>query len=169
MFSRNTVEIWQRNWNEIENWEINYFIQTFLILILLYSLVPSQPPDLYYVQNISSSALNVSWNHLNDEWTEGPLKGYMIYFRPSDEHILCNAHHNCTTPNSTFVNATSSTASLYDLKLNYDYTVWMAACTSAGEGPLSVTLEAATDYFSKLVTFLILNLQMLAPVPVLDD
>ena len=111
-------------------------------------VVPTHSPNLYYVHNISSSALNVKWELLEDQWSEGPLDGYTIYFRPTDEHELCNFYQNCTSPNSTFVNASISEVDLLHLKLNYNYTVWMVAQTTIGSGPESSQIIAMTDYFS---------------------
>ena len=112
-------------------------------------IVPSLSPNLYYVHNISSSALNVKWDLLEDQSSEGPLEGYTIYFRPTDEHEICNFYQNCTLPNSTFVNASISEVDLLNLKLNYNYTVWMVAQTVTGSGPESAQIISMTDYFSK--------------------
>ena len=104
---------------------------------------------MYYINNISSSALNVKWNELSDSASEGPIEKYIIYFRPTDEHILCNFYDNCTAPNSTFVNGSTTEVDLLNLKLHWNYTVWVAAETEAGIGPGSDIVMAMTDSFGK--------------------
>ena len=94
--------------------------------------------------------MNVKWYALNDSSSEGPIEKYVIYFRPTDEHILCNEYANCTTPNSTFVNGSTTQVDLLDLKLNWNYTVWLSAETEAGLGPESIPVMSITDYFGEL-------------------
>lgn len=97
--------------------------------------------------------MNVKWFPLNDSFSEGPIEQYIIYFRPTDEHILCNEYNNCTAPNSTFVNGSTTQVDLLDLQLNWNYTVWIAAETEAGIGPESDIVMSMTDAFGKLFIY----------------
>ena len=91
----------------------------------------------WYLQNISSSALHAKWNPLNESYWQGPLLGYVVYFRETDVHEVCTFYKNCTHWNSTRVNTTVTELNIYGLGFYTNYTVWVAAFTDAGEGPKS--------------------------------
>ncbi|XP_066935071.1 uncharacterized protein [Clytia hemisphaerica] len=109
--------------------------------------LPTRSPEIFFLQNISSSALNVQWKAPNSSYCEGPLQGFVIFFRLTDEHIVCNLFDNCTTPNSTFVNQTTFSKDLMDLELHSNYTLWMAAQTERGLGVPTDIFMVMTDAF----------------------
>lgn len=118
-------------------------------------------PYLVHANNITSSSFRVWYEQLNDTYHEGILLGYSLFFRETEEHLICNTYDNCTAMNETLcpVNHTCiagvsctaniSTCDVLDAGLNVNYTVSIAALTSAGFGPFSDFVFVITDKFGE--------------------
>jgi len=104
-----------------------------------------------YANNISSSAVNVAWEALDESTYEGPFQGYVIFFRLTDTHLICTFYDNCTHLNSTTTNATTTEINLVHLDLHSNYSVWVAAFTEAGIGPESEITMVMTDTYGRIL------------------
>ena len=130
-----------------------YRLDIFQIYIFVFfCLVPTGPPTIWYASNITSSSLNIKWDLLKNSLSEGPLQGYVIYFRLTDEHLVCTFYENCTYLNSTTTNETTTEINLLDLAFWSNYTVWMAAFTEAGLGPESEQIMVMTDSYGTIIS-----------------
>uniref|UniRef100_A0A7M5X0I0 Fibronectin type-III domain-containing protein n=1 Tax=Clytia hemisphaerica TaxID=252671 RepID=A0A7M5X0I0_9CNID len=52
--------------------------------------VPSGSPYITYLNNISSSAINVKFDALDKSWSEGPITGYVIYYQLTEDLLHCD-------------------------------------------------------------------------------
>ena len=122
--------------------------------IVLLLLVPSVPPIVVKLQNFSSSGLNITFRPLNDSDREGVLIGYTAFFQLVEEYESCSMTGECSQMNSTLCQGHDIVfCEMSGLELNRNYTVKLAATTSAGNGPFSEFWYAETDTFGNFFTF----------------
>ena len=109
-------------------------------LKLLCLLVPTRPPNGVRVTSfLSTSNLLVQWNPLSQDYANGKLLGYTIYYRETRSEVWW-------TPDEK-VNASShypTRFTLKDLKPGHRYRVRVAAFTSKGVGPSPYYYYATT-------------------------
>jgi len=109
--------------------------------------VPSRAPSGLQVTSFEfTSDLQVEWNSLSQQYANGKLLGYTIYYRDFNIVWSTNQSVNTSSPNSTQV-------TLRGLKHAHEYLVAVAAFTSKGEGPWSAHEYAITGMRQKIVSF----------------
>lgn len=84
-----------------------------------------------------TSDLLVEWSPLSQNFVNGKLLGYRIYYRESSYYWSAYQTVNTSSPYPTH-------AKLKDLKPGQQYTVYVAAYTSKGVGPFSYSYYATT-------------------------
>ena len=93
--------------------------------------------------------MNMSFG-LKEADHEGILIGFIIKFRLAEEHGLCTMFDNCTEMNTTICEGGNITyCEIYDLELNRNYAMIIAAMTSVGVGPFSDYYYGETDIYSE--------------------
>ena len=97
--------------------------------------------------NISSTALRINIAPFNYQYRQGILLGYYIYFQEADDYFECNPFNNCTLNSSICHGEDVSTCFVMNLGLHTNYSVCVAAFTSAGSGPISDCIFIETDTF----------------------
>ena len=104
-------------------------------------LVPSRAPSNINLTNVGSTEVTVHWSRLPQQYANGRLLGYRVYFRkttyypyyvPSNTSIV-----NVTSPNATRVILT-------ELTPGQRYRIYVSAFTSKGEGPRSYGYHVTT-------------------------
>ena len=103
--------------------------------------VPSKAPNgLRVTSSEFTSDLLVEWNPLSQQYANGELLGYEIYYQ--DYNIVWSPHKIVRT-SSLF----PTRLTLKGLELAHEYLVAVAAFTSKGSGPLSAHKNAITGMF----------------------
>ena len=103
--------------------------------------VPSRAPNGLQVTSFEfTSDLLVKWNPLSQQYANGKLLGYTIYYR--DYNIVWSTYKSVNT-SSPF----STQATLKVLKAAHEYVVAVAAFTSKGVGPRSAHKYAIAGMF----------------------
>ena len=109
--------------------------------------VPSKAPDGLRVTSFEfTSDLLVEWNLFPQQYANGKLLGYRIYYRDFNIAWSATQSVNTSSPNSTQVTLTG-------LKHAHEYLVAVAAFTSKGEGPQSPDEYAITGTCRSFVSF----------------
>ena len=100
----------------------------------MFSLVPSRGPSSITLTDISSTQITVNWSPLRQQYHNGRLLGYKVYFRRTAYFSLPGQNNasilNVDNPNVTRV-------SLTELSPGQRYDIYVSAYTSKGEGPHS--------------------------------
>lgn len=124
-------------------------------------------PYLVFANNLTSTDFRVWYEQLNASYSEGIILGYALYYREVEEHMICTIYNNCTAMNVTFCvdnstcivgvtcEANVTTCDVINAGLFTNYTVSVAAVTSAGAGPFSDSVFVRTDSFGKFVDALV--------------
>ena len=103
--------------------------------------VPSRAPNGLQVTSFNfTSELLVEWNPLSQQYANGKLLGYKIYYR--DYNIAWSTNQSVNTSGHY-----STQVTLTGLKHAHRYLVAVAAFTSKGEGPWSAHEYAITGMF----------------------
>ena len=103
--------------------------------------VPSKAPNgLRVTSSEFTSDLLVEWNPLSQQYANGKLLGYTIYYR--DYNIVWSTYKSVNTSGPSPTRYT-----LKGLELAHEYLVAVAAFTSKGVGPWSVHKYAITGIF----------------------
>ncbi|PFX28263.1 Transmembrane protease serine 5 [Stylophora pistillata] len=91
--------------------------------------VPSKGPLNISIENVESTEITVQWDPLPQQYVNGKLLGYRVYFHVSAYYYFRPRNNNVT------INATKVT--LTGLNPGQWYYVYVSAFTSKGEGPRS--------------------------------
>ena len=103
--------------------------------------VPSRAPNgLRVISFEYTPDLLVEWNPLSQQYANGKLLGYTIYYR--DYNIIWSTYKSVNTSSPSLTRFT-----LKGLKLAHEYIVAVAAFTSKGVGPWSAREYAVTGMF----------------------
>lgn len=115
---------------------------------LLYSLVPSQPPEaLVTIDRTSPRSLNVTWNPVPQEFMHGTLTGYTVtYQRMKVGDITREEEPVKSVP----VGPNVTSKLLTDLDPYVQYKVSVSASTAKGEGPKTFAF-GGRNFFSLVV------------------
>ena len=109
--------------------------------------VPSRAPNGLQVTSFEfTSDLLVEWNPLSQQYANGKLLGYTIYYR--DYNIFWSTYKSVNTSNPSPTRFT-----LKGLKPAHEYLIAVTAFTSKGEGPWSAHEYAITGMFRTIVLF----------------
>ena len=106
-------------------------------------LVPSRAPSYIRLSNLHLTDLKVHWNPLSEQYTNGRLLGYRVYYREYTPRY--NDYYDPYLGKS--VNTSSAEVTmviLTDLKEARAYQIAVAAFTSKGEGPRSNWMSIMT-------------------------
>lgn len=106
--------------------------------------VPSRAPQNITFTNVESTKITVYWDPLLQQYANGKLLGYRVYFQVSAYYFSSVFYKNS-------VNVTATQVTLTGLKPGQRYDVSVSAFTSQGEGPRSnrhyVTTGRSTNKF----------------------
>jgi len=121
-------------------------VNSIVLKVLLFFLVPSRAPSNIQLSNLQSAEVKVQWDPLPQQYANGQLLGYRVYFNEYPYYSYLEKAVN------------TSSASVYmvilrDLKAVQRYGIRVAAFTSKGVGPRSYYLYITTG---NLVTWLLL-------------
>lgn len=101
------------------------------------SLVPSRPPQNLWTNNISSTALNITWNPVPTGFVHGILRGYRVLYKETNK------------PSAPFTKITVPprvrNIEIKDLKKFTNYSIMVLAFTIKGDGAQSPTIKVSTD------------------------
>ena len=112
-------------------------MSTILLHVLSFP-VPSRAPNGLRVTSFEfTSDLLVQWNPLPQQYVNGKLLGYTIYYR--DYNIIWSTYKSINTSSPYSIQTT-----LTGLKSAHEYLVAVAAFTSKGGGPWSAYEYAVT-------------------------
>ncbi|RMX41265.1 hypothetical protein pdam_00012375, partial [Pocillopora damicornis] len=99
--------------------------------------VPSRPPQNLWANNISSTALNITWNPVPTGFVHGILRGYRVLYKETNK------------PSAPFTKITVPPRVrkivLKDLKKFTNYSIMVLAFTIKGDGAQSPTIKVSTD------------------------
>ena len=108
--------------------------------VLSFSVLSKAPNGFRVTRFEFTSDLLVEWNPLSQQYANGELLGYEIYYQ--DYNIVWSPHKIVVT-RSLF----PTRFTLKGLELAHEYLVAVAAFTSKGSGPLSAHKNAITRMF----------------------
>ena len=103
---------------------------------LFIPLVPSRAPSVF-VTNVTSTSFIVHWNPLPQQYHNGHLLGYRVFFRKA-------ANYPFPVDASIVVVYNSSWVTLNYLEPGQRYEISVTAFTSKGDGPQSVGYSVIT-------------------------
>ena len=110
-------------------------------LTFYFHIVPSLPPQNLRGNNISSTALRITWNPVVTGFVHGILRGYRVLYRKTNE------------PFAPYTKITISprvrVKEIYGLKKFTFYTIRVLAFTIKGDGAQSPPVNVSTDEDSK--------------------
>lgn len=93
--------------------------------------VPSRAPSNIRFTNVKSTEVTVNWNPLSEQYANGRLLGYRVYFQETAYYsVSSNTSSVNVTTNSTRVTLTG-------LRPGQRYHTYISAFTSKGAGPRS--------------------------------
>ena len=95
-------------------------------------LVPSRAPSYIRLLNSQFTDVKVQWNPLSQQYANGRLLGYKVYYR---EYTYYYYSYYAKSVNTSSANVTM--VILRDLRQATRYQVAVSAFTSKGEGPRS--------------------------------
>ena len=101
------------------------------------SSVPSRPPQNLWANNISSTALNITWNPVPTGFVHGILRGYRVLYKETNKP---SAPYTKITVPSRVRNIV-----IKDLKKFTNYSIMVLAFTIKGDGAQSPTIKVSTD------------------------
>lgn len=111
----------------------------------LFSVPSKAPNDVQVSNNEFTSDLLVEWEPLPEQYANGILLGYIIYYRENQDD---------SSYKSAYVLGNSTTNfTLVDLKPAHQYEVAVTAYTSKGEGPWSDFNYVTTGMFLSATAF----------------
>ena len=103
--------------------------------------VPSLPPQNLWANNISSTALRITWDPVPPGFVHGILRGYRVLYKKTNEH------------SAPYTKITASPdvrmKEIYGLKKFTYYTLRVLAFTIKGDGADSPPVNVSTDEDSK--------------------
>ena len=108
----------------------NNLIHSFILL------VPSRVPSVF-VTNVTSTSVKVHWNPLPQQYHNGYLLGYRVFFRKAANYPFPVDAGSVTVYNSSWV-------TLNYLEPGQRYEISVSAFTSKGDGPRSVGYSVIT-------------------------
>lgn len=108
-------------------------------------VVPSLPPQNLWANNISSTALRITWDPVPPGFVHGILRGYRVLYKKTNE------------PSVPYTKITVSPGvrmkEIYGLKKFTYYTIRVLAFTIKGDGAESPPVNVSTDEDSKCITW----------------
>ncbi|XP_044162898.1 uncharacterized protein LOC114956623 [Acropora millepora] len=93
--------------------------------------VPNSEPTALIVTGVTATSLTVHWNPLPQQYHNGRLLGYRVFFRKAGHHSFPVDASSVAVYNSTWV-------TLNNLEPVQPYEIYVTAFTSKGDGPRSV-------------------------------
>ncbi|KAL9953500.1 hypothetical protein ACROYT_G040923 [Oculina patagonica] len=101
--------------------------------------VPSRAPSNITFTNVRSTEITVNWSPLAEQYVNGLLLGYRIYFKKTGYYSIYSnvSSVNVTNPNTTRITLTG-------LNPGQRYDIYVSAFTSKGEGPRSYRYYVTT-------------------------
>ena len=105
------------------------------LLLLPFVAAPSAAPLLSNVTALNSTSVLVEWERVPREYRNGIINKYTIYYR--DELKKAEGTMVVKPPNKTAI--------VNGLRQQAEYSFWIVAATSKGNGPLSNAIKATTD------------------------
>ena len=111
-----------------------------VVIIAVFSLVPSRAPSNIGFSNVGSTEITVTWNPLPMQYANGRLLGYIVYFQKTSYYSSSSSTSsvNVTNPNATRITLTG-------LNPGQRYDIYVSAFTSKGEGPRSYRYYVTTS------------------------
>lgn len=103
--------------------------------LLPFVAAPSAAPLLSNVTALNSTSVLVEWELVPKESRNGIITKYTIYYR--DELKKAEGTMVVKPPNKTAI--------INGLRQQAEYSFWIVAATSKGDGPLSNAVKATTD------------------------
>lgn len=103
--------------------------------MLPFIAAPSAAPLLSNVTALNSTSVLVEWERVPKESRNGIIAKYTIYYR--DELKKAEGTVVVKPPNKTAI--------INGLRQQAEYSFWIVAATSKGDGPLSNAVKATTD------------------------
>ena len=102
------------------------------------SIEPSAPPSNIRSHPNSSTSVQVEWDEVPQEHTNGKIQGYRVLYKDQDGPEQIKTVH-----------ASARQTSLTDLKKATLYTIKVLPFTSVGDGPASSAIRVTTSEDSK--------------------
>ena len=103
--------------------------------------VPSRAPSYVRLSNLEQTDVKVQWNALSQNYANGRLLGYRVYFR---EYRSYYYYYSYLTRSVNTSSANVTMVTLRDLKQATTYQIAVAAFTSKGEGRRSYWMYITT-------------------------
>ena len=112
-------------------------------ILFFFFLVPSSAPSNIRLSNLQFTKIKVQWNPLSQQYANGRLLGYRVYFREYKWKYSYNYHSDyAKSVNTSSANVTM--VILRDLRQASRYEIAVSAFTSKGKGPRSSWYSIAT-------------------------
>lgn len=111
----------------------------------LFFTVPSLPPQNLWANNISSTALRVTWSPVPTGYVHGILRGYKLFYRKSSE-VSASYREIALSPEHRF-------KEIDDLQKFTFYEIRILAFTIKGDGAQSPQVNVRTDEDSEYWMF----------------
>ena len=108
--------------------------------------VPSRAPSNVTFTNVRSTEVTVNWNPLPEQYANGRLSGYIVYFQEAAYHSVSS------NTSSVNVTANSTSVTLTGLRPGQRYYTYISAFTSKGVGPRSYFYYITTGRYLKRQT-----------------
>ena len=102
--------------------------------------MPTGPPEDVRAVNASSTALNVTWSNVVGMERNGIITGFKVYYKAVGTFAV-----NRAVTVKEIVGESTRGAVLTDLEKYIEYSIWVLAFTSKGDGPNSTDVNATTD------------------------
>nr|XP_058971065.1 uncharacterized protein LOC131797458 [Pocillopora verrucosa] len=96
---------------------------------------PSAPPENVMSYNLSATSIYVTWSPVQEEFLNGILRAYQVFYRKSSDTI--------SSPMEIFLTVSSPSVNISDLAKFTVYSVWVKAVTTAA-GPSSIVVNVTT-------------------------
>ena len=111
---------------------------------MFFSPAPSAPPENVMSYNLSATSIYVTWSPVQEEFLNGILRAYQVFYRKSSDTI--------SSPMEIFSTVSSPSVNISDLDKFTVYSVWVKAVTTAA-GPSSIVVNVTTGEDGKIFFF----------------
>ena len=117
---------------------------SYLVILCFLSPAPSAPPENVMSYNLSVTSIYVTWSPVQEEFLNGILRAYQVFYRKSSDTI--------SSPMEIFLTVSSPSVNISDLAKFTVYSVWVKAVTTAA-GPSSIVVNVTTGEDGKIFFF----------------